>query len=109
MASFFGFNGHFSLVLQEAEERHRQALWADEGTDGGFLDEGGDEDQGGVILGVEDSMIYPAWRMVLRRLVDFHKFQVKKCTFCVYSAGKRGEIMNGKCTMFTAVPQDWHY
>lgn len=68
---------------QEAEERHRQALWADEGTNGAsFMEEKEDEERGGV-LGNEE-MNYPAWRLVLRRLVDHHKFQVlvllSRCT-----------------------------
>lgn len=63
-------------MSQEDEERHRQALWADEGTNGAnFLEEDGQEEGGGVI-GNDELQDVATWRLVLRRLVDHAKFQV---------------------------------
>lgn len=39
------------------------------------MEEKEDEERGGV-MGSEEIHNYPAWRLVLRRLVDHHKFQV---------------------------------
>lgn len=63
---------------QEAEERHRQALWADEGTNGASFMEEDEQDEGGKLIGNEDLLGLPAWRLVLRRLVDHNKFQVRE-------------------------------
>lgn len=63
-------------VFQEAEERHRQALWADEGTNGASFVDDAEQLEGGGMLGNNDMMDVPAWRMVLRRLVEHDKFQV---------------------------------
>ncbi|CAN0277135.1 unnamed protein product [Pylaiella littoralis] len=60
---------------KEDEERHRQALWADEGTNGAsFLEEDGQEEGGGII-GNDELQDISTWRLVLRRLVDHAKFQ----------------------------------
>ncbi|CBJ26318.1 Voltage Gated Calcium/Sodium Channel subunit alpha [Ectocarpus siliculosus] len=60
---------------KEAEERHRQALWADEGTNGAsFIDEN-EEEEGGGVTGNDELQDLPTWRLVLRRLVDHVKFQ----------------------------------
>lgn len=64
------------VFLQEAEERHRQALWADEGTNGASFMEENELEEGGGIIGNDEMMDHPAWRLVLRRLVDHNKFQV---------------------------------
>lgn len=71
-----------ACVSQEAEERHRQALWADEGTNGASFMEEDEQDDGGGGGGNEDLLGLPAWRLVLRRLVDHNKFQVREqpCT-----------------------------
>lgn len=65
-------------IPQEAEERHRQALWADEGSNGASFMEDDEQDDGGGVVGNEDLLGLPAWRLVLRRLVDHNKFQVRK-------------------------------
>lgn len=63
--------------MQEAEERHRQALWADEGTNGAsFIDEN-EQEEGGGVTGNDELQDLPTWRLVLRRLVDHVKFQVR--------------------------------
>eukprot|EP00752_Nemacystus_decipiens_P011295 g10037.t1 len=60
---------------KEAEERHRQALWADEGTNGAsFIDEN-EQEEGGGITGNDELQDLPTWRLVLRRVVDHDKFQ----------------------------------
>ncbi|CAM9574083.1 unnamed protein product, partial [Ectocarpus sp. 8 AP-2014] len=60
---------------KEAEERHRQALWADEGTNGAsFIDEN-EQEEGGGVTGNDELQDLPTWRLVLRRLVDHVKFQ----------------------------------
>lgn len=64
-------------MSQEAEERHRQALWADEGTNGAsFIDEN-EQEEGGGIIGNDELQGLPTWRLVLRRVVDHDKFQVR--------------------------------
>lgn len=64
-------------VSQEAEERHRQALRADEGTNGAsFIDENEQEEGGGIIRN-DELQDLPTWRLVLRRAVDHDKFQVR--------------------------------
>lgn len=64
-------------VSQEDEERHRQALWADEGTNGAsFLEDDGQE-EGGSIIGNDELQDMSTWRLVLRRVVDHAKFQVR--------------------------------
>ena len=67
-----------ACVPQEAEERHRQALWADEGTNGASFMEEDEQDEGKGAVGNEDLLGLPAWRLVLRRLVDHNKFQVRE-------------------------------
>lgn len=63
--------------MQEAEERHRQALWADEGTNGAsFIDEN-EQEEGGGVTGNDELQDLPTWRLVLRRMVDHVKFQVR--------------------------------
>ena len=67
-----------NLVLQEAEERRRQALLAEEGTEGGGLMglmETQEQEEGAGMIG-NDDMYFPAWRLGLRRVVHHDHFQV---------------------------------
>lgn len=62
---------------QEAEERHRQALLAEEGTIGANSMMTQDQGDGDGILG-GDEIGFPAWRLMLRRIVQHDKFQVNR-------------------------------
>ncbi len=64
-------------MSQEAEERHRQALWADEGTNGASFLEEDDQEEGGGTIGNDELQDLPTWRLVLRRVVEHDKFQVR--------------------------------
>ena len=65
------------LVSQEAEERHRQALWAEEGTNGASFIDDNEQEEGGGMTGNDELQYLPTWRLVLRRVVDHDKFQVR--------------------------------
>lgn len=60
---------------QEAEERHRQALLAEEGTIGANSLMTEDQRDGDGRIG-GDEMGFPGWRLMLRRMVQHDKFQV---------------------------------
>lgn len=72
-----------SDVPQEAEERHRQAQWAEEVSMGALTEENPDEEEGGGEgEGDRHAVEQPACRTVLKRLVDNQLFQV--CWYVCY-------------------------
>lgn len=63
-------------LFQEAEERHRQALWADQDTKGTSFVEEDEKDEEEGVIGNDDQTGHPAWRLALKRFVNQTKFQV---------------------------------